>query len=145
MPTINEAKIKIESRIENLDGAGLPEGDVERAEVETSGFYYYSDDAVRLTYTEENEGGRAESEIIWHGGALTVKRSGAIRSEMVFKPGEVHQSLYSVSAYSFDVSVKPRRMQVELDAGGGKIDLLYNMTIGGADKAVRMKIWIQTN
>ena len=145
MPTIKEAKIKIESRIENLDGAGLPEGDVERAEVATTGFYYFADGQVKLTYAEENEGGRVESEIFWSDGALVVRRSGAIKSEMIFKPGESHDSLYSVAAYSFDVTVKPRRMQVELLSDGGRIDLLYNMSIGGADKAVRMKIWIQTN
>ena len=56
MPKIREAKIKIESVIENLDSAGLPEGDAERNTSEVSGFIHYTDEGILLTYSEENEG-----------------------------------------------------------------------------------------
>ena len=142
MTKISEVKIKIESTIENLSAAGLPEGDAERTSSICDGFYRFSDGEISLTYAEENEGGRAESEIIFKDGGVTVYRKGAIESELYFKEGESHSSIYSVPPYKFDATVTARRVRVNLDAEGGTIDLLYNMKIGGAEKSTRMKIWI---
>lgn len=142
MTVINEVNIKIESTIENLDAAGLPEGDVERNTSEVSGFLRFSDGEAVLTYTEENEGGRALSEIVCKDGGITVCRKGAIESELYFKEGESHTSIYSVPPYKFDATVTAKRVRADLSADGGKIDLLYNMKIGGAEKSARMKIWI---
>lgn len=145
MPTIKEAKIKIESRIENLDEAGMSIGDVERAVTECEGFYYVCPPDFKITYTERGEGGEVSCEIVRSGDSLTVKRQGAIESTLVFRKGEEYSGIYSVVPYKFDITVSTRRLDVSLDDMGGSIDLLYNMSIGGADKAVRMKIWIQTS
>ena len=142
MTVINEVKIKIESSIENLDSAGLPEGDIERNVSELSGFYRFSEGEAVLTYSEEGEGGNSLSEITCRMGEVTVKRSGAIESCLFFKEGESHSSIYSVPPYKFDAIVTAKRVRVELCECAGKIDLLYNMKIGGAEKSARMKIWI---
>ena len=142
MTKILEVKIKIESTIENLDASGLPEGDAERNSSVCDGFYRLTDGEVTLTYAENSEGGRAESEIICKNGGVTVKRRGAIESELYFEEGKSHSSLYSVPPYRFDATVTAKRVRVNLDADGGSIDLLYNMKIGGAEKSARMKIWI---
>lgn len=142
MIKIIEVKIKIESTIENLDQAGLPEGDAERSVSEAEGFFRYSDGLCSLTYAEESEGGRCESEIISRDGHVTVKRRGAIESELYFEEGKSHSSIYSVPPYKFDATVYTKRVRTALDENGGSIDLLYNMKIGGAEKSARMKIWI---
>lgn len=142
MVKITEVKIKIESSIENLDFSGLPDGDVERNVSEADGFYRFSEDEITLTYAEENEGGRAESEIIYKNGYVVVKRRGAIESELRFEEGVSHSSIYSVPPYKFDATVSAKRVRVGLTPDGGKIDLLYSMKIGGAEKNARMKIWI---
>lgn len=139
---ISKVKVKIESSIDNLDSAGLPEGDTEKNFTEAEGFFKYSENEAVLTYAEENEGGRAESEIIIANGCVRVKRKGAIESDMYFKEGETSLSIYSVPPYKFDMSVFAKRVRISLDENGGKIDLLYNMKIGGAEKSARMKIWI---
>lgn len=142
MTKITEVKIRIESSIENLDSAGLVDGDVERNVEEAEGFYRYFDEGVTLTYATENEGGRAESEIILDGERVTVKRRGAIESELHFEEGVCHTSLYCVPPYKFDAAVTAKRIRLALNEDGGRIDLLYNMKIGGAEKSARMKIWI---
>ena len=142
MTKIFEVKIKIESSIENLDSAGLPEGDAEKNSSVAAGFYRFSDDEITLTYAEENEGGRAESEIVYKNGCVSVKRKGAIESELIFEEGKSHSSLYVVPPYKFDATVTAKRVRVSLNQDGGTIDLLYNMKIGGAEKSARMKIWI---
>lgn len=142
MTKITEVKIKIESTIENLDAAGLVVGDVEKNESQAVGFFRYQDGDACLTYTEENEGGRAESEIICKGAYVCVKRRGAIESELYFEEGKSHSSIYSVPPYRFDATVTAKRVRISLDENGGRLDLIYNMKIGGAEKSARMKIWI---
>ena len=140
-----DAKIRIQSKIENLDDSGLPVGDVERSDETLSGSYEYLDGSAALRYEESGDGGRVASEISVAGDTVSVRRTGAIESLFVFKPGEEYKTLYSVVPYKFDVRLKPRKISVALSSEGGLVDLLYNMSIGGADKAVRMKIWIQTS
>lgn len=142
MTTIKEVKLKIESVIENLDSAGLPEGDAERNQSVAEGFLRYNDGEATLTYREESEGGVADSEIYIKDGGITVKRMGAIESTLYFKEGETHTSVYSVPPYKFDAQVYTRKVRIDLGNDGGKIDLFYNMKIGGAEKNARMKIWI---
>jgi len=139
---LKRVNLKIESVIDHLDPAGLTEGESERNVSESVGSLLLSEENVRITYKEKTEGGESESEIICSGGGVTVRRRGAIESELYFKEGETHQSVYSVPPYKFDAEVKTRRVCIELSETGGRIDLFYNMKIGGAEKAARMKIWI---
>lgn len=139
------AKIKIESYIENLDSRGLVEGDGERSVSCPRGKYGYLDGKAIISYGEESEGGRIESEVQLLGETVRVKRSGAIESIFVFREGECTHSLYKIPPYSFETEIKTRRIRVSLDERGGTLELFYNMKIGGTDKNARMKIWIQTD
>ena len=139
---IEKVSVKIESSIEDLNAAGMPEGDIERDVTESEGFYRYDGRDIHLSYSEEREGNKLRTEIISVGNSLRVVRSGAVESNMYFSEGESHRSVYTIPPYSFDATVRTRRIRLELDAGGGKIDLLYNINIGGADRSARMKIWI---
>ena len=141
---INEVKIKIESVIENLDSAGLADGETERTISECDGFLRFSDGESVITYSESGESGSVSSEIRYKDGEATVKRSGAIESEILFKEGLTHDSIYCVTPYKFDASVTTKKIRAQLDECGGRLDLFYNMKIGGAEKSARMKIWIQT-
>lgn len=138
-------KIRIESKIENLDGAGLPQGEIERSEVKLLGTAEETDGGFVLRYEESGENGTVSSEVSVTDGFVRVTRRGAIESSFDFKEGCAHSSVYSMGGYKFDVKILPRRVRVEVDAAGSLVDLFYNMNIGGADKAVRMKIWTQMN
>ena len=139
------AKLKIESVIENLDAAGLPEGDAEKNTVYVEGDFHLTDDGALISYTESGEGGSVDSTITLSGGSVCVTRRGAIESEIHFTEGKEHRSVYSVPPYKFDAVVTTRRIRSLLSEDGGSLDLFYNMKIGGADKSARMKIWISTN
>lgn len=137
-----KVKIKIESIIENLDAQGNAEGDTEKNESKCFGQYSYSEDCTTLSYTERGEGGEVSSLITVSDDGVTVKRCGAIVSEMKFKEGVSHSSLYSIPPYSFDATVTARKIRLALNEDGGSLDLFYNMKIGGAEKSARMRIWI---
>ena len=140
MAIIREAEIVITSIIENVG-----DKDIERSETKCIGYYNYAGDSLEITYAERTDGGEVTSIITRRGNEITVARHGAIESRMRFVTGETHESVYSIPPYAFDASVYTKRIRDSLDADGGELVLLYNMKIGGAEKAVRMKIWISTN
>ena len=139
---LKKARIRIESTIDNLDSAGLPDGDSEKSVSEAEGTYRFIADEAVITYKEIVEGVEISSRIAFIGESVSVKRSGGIESHLLFKEGETTTSLYSIPPYTFDAEIMAKRVRVDLTADGGTIDLLYNMKIGGAEKASRMKIWI---
>ena len=104
---IKKVRVKIESSIENLTPTGLPDGEPETSVSEAEGFYRFSDGGF-LNYTEENEGGKCRTEVTSIGGTVTVRRSGAIESEIRFTEGEAHSSVYSIPPYRFDATVYTR-------------------------------------
>ena len=145
MPTALPVKVRIESILDNLDSAGLTVGDPERTEERAEGYLMHDGGVYTLTYSVSGEGGDVYSEIVVRDSSVRVIRRGAVESDLLFKEGEEHTSLYSVPPYKFDVRLKTGRVRADLDCHGGRIDILYRMNIGGADKAVRMKIWMQTS
>ena len=139
---ISRVKIKIQSIIDNLDATGLADGESEKAESLFDGVYRYTGDGAHITYKENTDGGSCDSEILVFSDGVTVRRRGAIISELYFKDGETHASIYQIPPYSFDAEVTAKRVTVELEPVGGRINLVYNMKIGGAEKSAIMRIWI---
>lgn len=140
MAIIKEKKFKISSVIENLSQSGFPEGDTERTEITPDGFLKISDGETVIMYTESTEGGKVVSDIIIAGNTVSVIRRGAVVSDMVFSEGEWHNSLYQVPPYSFDTEIYTKKIRNNMTRDGGRLDIFYTMKIGGAEKAVRMKI-----
>ena len=139
---LKRVSLKIESVIDNLTPEGLPEGDSEKSVTECLGTLRISDGRTSLTYTESTEYGEIRTAIVCLEGQVTVSREGAIISDLCFIEDETHRSVYTIPPYSFDAEVRAKRVRVNVGESEGVIDLLYNMTVGGAEKAARMKIWI---
>ena len=139
---LKKVRLKIESVIDNLTPEGLPEGDAEKSVSECFGSLRITDGQTNVTYTEKTESGDVHTMIICFDGQVNVMRSGAIESNLCFVEGETHSSIYSIPPYKFDATVKTKRVRVAISESEGAIDLIYNMTVGGAEKAARMKIWI---
>ena len=140
MAFIKEMNFKVSSVIVNLDASGLPDGAPERTEIAVQGFYKIGEDAFEIDYTENTEGGRVVTSISVDGEGVRVLRRGAVDSDMRFSEGASHSSLYTVSPYSFDTVVRCKKIRSTLGKSGGRLDIFYDMTIGGAEKSVRMRI-----
>jgi uncharacterized beta-barrel protein YwiB (DUF1934 family) len=133
-------KIRIYSRIDNLDDASLPCGDPEITESECDGVLDVCDGALTLTYDEVQDGGVAVAcTIACEGGTVRVLRSGAISSELIFEEGKTQKSLYKIPPYAFDMTVRTKRVRGSLTSAEG-LSLIYSMEIGGAKKDCRMEI-----
>ena len=140
MAQIKEKKIKIASVIENFCSDGFAEGELERSESCSSGFLKISDNEYNLTCAEDTEGGRLVTDIVITEDTVRVKRVGAIESEMIFKEGMIHKSTYSIPPYSFDSEIMTKKIRNAMTSDGGRVDIFYNMKIGGAEKYVKMRI-----
>ena len=143
---ISEVTVKVSSVIEELDDAGLAVGESERTETKAIGYLHiYDDGRYLLTYTESGEGGTVTTEISVIGRRVTVSRRGSIESSMEFEEGRAHASVYSIPPYRFDALIEAKRVTLELSEHKSRIELHYNMKLGGATRSARMKIWILPN
>lgn len=140
MAIIKEKKFRISSVIESLSPTGLVEGEPERAEITPDGFLKISDGEIVIMYSEQTESGKVISDIIITENSVSVKRRGAVVSDMVFVEGESHKSLYEVSPYSFDTEIYTKKIRNNMTRDGGRLDIFYSMKMGGVDRAVKMKI-----
>ena len=132
--------ITVNSVIDNLSDAGLPDGEPEINIFTTDGTLALIDGGYLITFTEEQDGGSATTNLYVYEGGVRLVKSGAITSEMRFSEGEVWGTLYCVGPYSFDMVVRTKKIRNSITEDGGDLQLIYTMNVGGQEKNVRMKI-----
>ena len=140
MPQEIKLTLTVNSVIDNLDDAGLPDGDPEINIFTTDGTLTVGDRGMRLSFEEENEGQKTTSALYLLKEKLLLQKRGAIESDMTFREGEESTSIYKVGPYSFDMLIRTKRIRSSLSESGGEVQLIYSMNIGGQEKNVRMKI-----
>lgn len=100
-------------------------------ELITEGTLEYSDGGWDIQYAESDLTGlsgvtttfRVEPD------RVVLNRTGKLRSEMVFREGESHNSLYQMEFGALMITVCANRIYVQLDDNGGMIDLVYTIDI----------------
>ena len=60
---------------------------------------------------------------------VTLKRTGALKSQMVFQQGVPHDSLYQMPFGALMLTVNATSVFYDIMPDGGVIDLVYNITI----------------
>ena len=60
---------------------------------------------------------------------VVLNRTGKLRSEMVFREGQSHNSLYQMEFGALMITVCATRIFAQLDHSGGMIDLVYTIDI----------------
>ena len=132
--------LTVNSVIDNLSDSGLPEGEPEINIFTTDGTLKALDGGYLISFAEEQEGGAAYTDLYVYESSVRLLKSGAITSEMRFAEGEVWNTLYCVGPYSFDMSVRTKKIRNSVTECGGELQLIYTMNVGGQEKNVRMKI-----
>ena len=139
MSTVKQARVCIVSVIDNLSETGLPSGDRERSESSAIGTVLAGKRGAVISFSEKTEGGEVRTKIEILGSSIRVCRHGAIESDMLFSEGVAHRSVYSVPPYSFDANIFTRKIRGSID-NGDKLEIFYDMEIGGAKKSVKMSL-----
>ena len=69
-------------------------------------------------------------------GKVTLERTGALKSQMVFQENVVHESLYQLPFGALMLSVKATSVFFDILPDGGVIDLSYNIEIENTQAGV---------
>ena len=69
-------------------------------------------------------------------GKVTLTRSGALNSQMVFEEGVPHDSLYQMAFGALMLTVKATSVFYDIVPDGGVIDLSYNINIENTEAGV---------
>ena len=60
---------------------------------------------------------------------VTLRRDGRLRSEMVFREGVPHDSLYQMEFGALMLTVCAKQIEAQIDQHGGTVDLVYAIEI----------------
>ena len=136
------ALIKVKLQIKSVI-KGVDEPEPEITEEECVGVMKCAPDgkAERISYKAVSEDGNASDSLIeLFDGAVRLSRHGAIESTMLFEVGVKHESIYTVTPFSFDLSVEASRITQNLCSLGGELILDYLMNVGAAERSCSMKV-----
>ena len=132
-----DVEIKVLSAINSMDEGS----EAENNESTYKGFLINDGEGrLALSYSEKTDGGLMTTEIHVRDTRVVVKRRGAIVSDMVFSEGRKNTSVYSIPPHSFDMTVECHSLNIQVSDSEGRIDLLYNMEVGGDARSARMRI-----
>lgn len=66
-------------------------------------------------------------------GKVILRRTGKLRSEMVFREGVCHDSLYQMEFGTLMITVCAKQIEASLSDRGGTVDLVYSIEIEHGD------------
>ena len=91
------------------------------------------DGVLFLRYAESELTGLRGTDTIFelHRDKVVLRRVGAVTSEMVFIPGQVHQSLYNTEEGALLITVRTTAVEDEMTLGGGTLHVSYDITVEG--------------
>lgn len=119
----------------SLKTVQFSDGQPEEIELITEGEYYKDGNEYFASYDESEisgmEGTKTTMKI--ENDALAIIRQGTTNSNLLFKKGLNHVSLYSTPYGSLEVTVKPSKVLIDIGEAGGKVELAYKMEASGLE------------
>jgi len=100
-------------------------------ELVTQGTLEQQDGAWEVSYEESDLTGMQGVITTFHvePGKILLTRQGALNSQMVFRLGYSHESLYQMEFGALMITVCATRVEYDLSENGGTIDLTYSIDI----------------
>ena len=112
--------------------------DPEIIDLTTEGTMEFRDGGWDISYQESELTGMAGVTTTFRvePNVVTLKRTGALNSEMVFQKGVVHDSLYRMPFGALMLSVEATHLVYDIVSDGGVIDLSYKISIENTEAGV---------
>ena len=100
-------------------------------ELVTEGTMEQTEKGWKLTYEESDLTGLKGVTTTFQiePGVITLSRKGPLNSEMVFREGQFHESLYRMEFGALMITVCASKVRYSIDESGGTIDLTYAIEI----------------
>lgn len=107
-------------------------------ELVTEGTMEFRDGGWDICYRESELTGMAgvTTSFFVQPGKITLTRTGALRSQMVFCLDEPHDSLYQMEMGALMITVCATNMFYDITPEGGIVDLVYNIEIEKSEAGV---------
>ena len=111
------------------------EQEPEVIELVTEGTMEYRDGGWDICYEESDLTGLAGVTTTFRleSGQVLLQRTGKLRSEMLFREGVSHDSLYQMEFGALMLTVCAKQIQANISERGGMVDLVYSIQIEGMD------------
>lgn len=115
-----------------------PEQDPEVLELTTEGTMEFYKNGWDISYEESALTGLEGVTTTFRvePGVVTLTRTGALKSQMVFEQGVAHDSLYQMPFGTLMLTVKATSVYYDIVPDGGVIDLSYNISIENTEAGV---------
>ena len=105
--------------------------DPDATELMTEGTMALTEDGIVLSYEESEltgmEGTTTTFEV--KGPRVTLTRSGAVNSQMVFEEGRQHTSLYETPVGELSVDIQTSELKHNLSERGGLMEIKYSIAV----------------
>ena len=87
-----------------------------------------------ITYEESDLTGLAGVTTAFRVGprGVSLKRTGRLQSQMIFREGIRHESLYQMEFGTLMIAVQAQKIQTDLNEQGGTVDITYTIEIENA-------------
>ena len=107
-------------------------------ELVTDGSMEFKDGGWDISYEESELTGLAGVTTTFRvePGKVTLTRTGALKSQMVFQESVPHDSLYQMPFGALMLTVKASRVYYDIVPDGGVIDLVYHISIENSEAGV---------
>lgn len=112
--------------------------DPETIELTTEGTLTQSQSGWEIAYEESDMTGMegVKTTFCIEPGQITLRRTGKLRSEMVFREGVPHESLYQLDFGALLLTVCARQISASIGPKGGSVDLIYDIEIEQAGNGI---------
>ena len=129
MTSIDENKLPV---LLSIRGEQYYDGiDPDETELMTEGTMVLTEDGMVLSYEESEltgmEGTTTTFEV--KGPRVTLTRSGAVNSQMVFEEGRQHTSLYETPFGELSVDIQTSELKHNLTQRGGLMEIKYSIAV----------------
>ncbi len=112
-----------------------PDQEPQTIELVTEGTLEYVDGGWDICYEETAltgmEGVRTTFRL--EPGQVTLRRTGRLRSEMIFRAGVPHESLYQMELGVLLLTVCATQLQAQISEKGGTVDMVYSLAVENSE------------
>ena len=124
--------IPVQLRIEGRQYYDGQEPDV--IELVTEGTLEHEKNVWVITYEESDLTGLAGVTTSFRVGprGVALKRTGRLQSQMIFREGVRHESLYQMEFGALMIAVQAQKIHTDLTEAGGTVDITYTIEIENA-------------
>jgi uncharacterized beta-barrel protein YwiB (DUF1934 family) len=107
------------------------EQEPEIIELVTDGTLEFLDGGWNITYEESDLTGLAGVTTTFRlePGQIILSRTGKLKSQMIFREGECHDSLYQMEFGALLITVYAKHIEAQISENGGTVELLYSIEI----------------